>query len=267
MMGLSGRFLSSAAVFQAPDAPKENDERIEVDTEEDTDTNDPQEEDPGEPESEDESGADETDEAEAQPPAPPGEPRGRRQFGELRATNRRLAQDNAELTRRMAELEGRVNSQQNNQQQWRETPQQREARLSQLSDGERARVELAEYQAADQYRFAEFQRQNFESSDRVAFSSLQQSSALAKRFAPQVERVFQEQMRQGRPVDRDTIFSKLLGDHVRAQEGKPKKRAAENRERQQARPVRAGSDVRAARGRAAPNSAADFEERFGDVPI
>jgi hypothetical protein len=261
MMDHAGRF---SLVYQAPDTPgsPEEDERIEVDPEDDETSNEPTDE-TGDDEGEDEAGADESDGVDVAP-----EPRGRRQFGELRETNRELARQNADLTRKFAELEGRVNGQQY-QQPPQETPQQRQSRLSLLSPEERFQVELQE---RDQF----YARQNNQlmgmvqdSGDRASFSALTTSNKVARRFSNEVERRHNEYKAKGAFVERRIILQQILGERVLAQEenGTPQRRAAANRQRQRGKPASAGSDVRPARSRTTTGSAEDYETRFGDVQI
>jgi hypothetical protein len=251
------RRLLPVVSYQAPDTPAEGeDERIEIDPEDDEATQDPE----GEPEEDEEEEVEASDGA-----APPPEPRGRRQFGELRDNNRELARQNAELTRKMSELEGRINGAQQYQQP-QETPQQREARLSYLSPEERIRVELQE---RDQYynnQHRQLMGQVADSGDRATFSALTTTSKVAKRFATDVERMHNEYKAKGVFVERQVILKQIIGEKILGQEGKAKPRAAANRQRQAARPAGSGSDVRVSR-RPSTGSAADYETRFGDVPI
>lgn len=266
-MDLLRRYLlGSSVAFQAPDSPntpaeEENEERLEITSDDDESTPDPVEEEDNE-EAEDAEGADEQAAA-----AKPND-RGRRQFGALRATNRTLAEENATLTRRLAELEGRVGGlQQHYASQPIETPQQREARLAQLSPEERLRTEFREELQQRDRQNMQLRHETNMSSDAAQFAATCASSGYAKRFAPEVEKLFNDYAAKGVFVKREVLLRNIIGDKVLAQEGKPKKRVAENRQRQAARPVNSGSDIRASRSRAAPGSAADFESRYGDVPI
>jgi hypothetical protein len=261
MADLLQKYLLSSAAFQAPDSDTgaADGDEPQLDTEDDEEVVDPA----GEPEDEGEDAGGVDDDAGDDVDAAGGEPRGRRQFGELRASNRELARHNAELTRRIAEAEGRIAGQQQYQPQ--ETPAQRDSRLSLLSPEERLRVELQERDQFYAQRDRSTRELLYDSSDRASFAALQTTNAYAKRFASEVERQCNEFKAKGAFVDRAVILKQIIGDRVLNQ--KPRKRAAENRERQRARPVGAGSDVRATRSRAATGSAEDYETRFGDIPI
>ncbi|HXO11930.1 MAG TPA: hypothetical protein VN871_06165 [Mycobacterium sp.] len=243
----------------------DTDDRLEIDPEDDERTDDPA----GEPDEAEE--ADEPDEAEAgdEPEAAAGdaEPRGRRQFGELRESNRELARQNAEYTRRLAELEARVNTGGGQQyQQPQETPQQRANRLSLLSPEERIGEELRE---RDQFWANENQRTRAmvqDTSDRATFSSLTTTSKTARRFASEVDKRHNELKARGVFVERAVILKNILGEKVLEQETKPRTRTTETRRRQAAAPAKSGSDVRPSR-RTSAGSAGDFEDRFGDIPI
>lgn len=263
MSDLLRKYLLSSVAFQAPDSETgaADGDVPELDPEDDEETTDPA----GEPddEGEDEAGADDkgSDGADA---AGEDEPRGRRQFGELRATNRELAKQNAEITRRLAELEGRGAQQ---YQQPQETPQQRANRLSLLSPEERIHVELQERDQFYQHQNRQLSLQVQDSGDKASFASLTVTNPVAKRFSSEVDRLHAEYKAKGAFVERAVILKQIIGERVLAQGGKPKKQAAANRQRQASRPAGSGSDVRPSRGRAAAGSAEDFESRFGDIQI
>jgi hypothetical protein len=238
------------------------DDRLEIDPEDDERTDDPA----GEPDPDETDEPDEADEPEAGDGAGEPEPRGRRQFGELRESNRELAKQNAEATRRIAELEARVGGGQSQYQQPQETPQQRQQRLALLSPEERFNVELQERDAYYASQHRQLMGTVQDTGDKSSFASLTTTNKLARRFADEVERRHSEFKAKGAFVERHVILKNILGERVLSQIDKPRQRAAETRRRQAAAPVRAGSDVRPQR-RAAAGSAADFEARFGDIEI
>ena len=260
--------LGSSLLFQAPDTPgtppeEADKDRVELDPEDDETSADPADEESTE-EGEDDTGADE----EVVDVAPKPEDRGRRQFGALRATNRTLAEENASLTRKMAELEGRIGGlQQHYAQQPVETSQQREYRLSQLSPEDRLRTEFREELQVRDRQNAQLRHETNMSSDAAQFAAVCASSPYAKRFASEVEKTFNEYAAKGVFIQRQVLLRNIIGEKVMAQEGKAKPRAAANRQRQAAKPVNSSSDTRASRSRHTAGSAADFEARFGDVPI
>lgn len=265
-MDILRKYLLSSVAFAAEDGAGADPDvdPSEIDPEDDEDTQDPEGE-TDDAESEDDEDADDDAGDGADTAGRP--PRGDRQYGELRSTNRELAKQNAELTRRMAELEGRVGgAQQPQYQQAQETPAQREQRLQLLTPDERMRVELAERDQYYEGRHRQLLATVQDSGDRASFSALAGSNKYAKQYANEVERRHNDFKAKGVFVERHVILKNLLGEKVIEQAGKPRKQAAASRQRQAAAPVRSGSDVRAAR-RPSAGSAADLEDRYGDVPI
>src|SRR5882724_2649351 len=143
-------FLSSSALT-APRTEGDqtsNDERIDVDLEDDETVQDPQgESDTGddvEAEGDDDEGADDDEEGDADVEAG-GEPRrqesrGNRQMGALRAETRRLAEENARITRQLDEIRRSPPQ----PQQPTETPAQRAERMALLTPEERIQETVAD---------------------------------------------------------------------------------------------------------------------------
>jgi len=243
------------------------DDVLDPDPEDDEQVDDPAGD--GDQDDDNEDEPDEGDEGDEEGGGEPGpQSRGGNQFSRLRETNRELARRDAENTRRLAELEERLNrGPQHFQPQ--ETPQQREARLSLLSPDERYQTEMREFTQGMQQQMQQLRQQTAAQSDRAHFASIAARNRVAQRYTDEVEKRFADFQRQGVYVERHVILKNLLGEKVLAQAEKgEKKRPAENRRRQAARPQRGASDAPSnRRGRGEPGSAADYEERFGDVPI
>ena len=112
--------------------------------------------------------------------------------------------------------------------------------------------------------------QLLDQSDRAAFDAQAASKPLLKKLAGEVERKRQELFqRDGQLIPRATIATYLIGEKVLMQQGSGKTAAAQRRRAQQARPANGRGDVaspRRERGRTG-NTVADFENKFGDIPI
>lgn len=265
--------LSTAMRFSPPDegGGTPEDERIpEPDLDDDETVTDPVgETDEGDDEGDD--GGDEQDEAAAaggaEPPA--RQSRGDRQFAELRRQARERAEENARLTREMAELRGQLTATRQPQQ-VAETPQQRAERLALMSPEERADVIVSERLAAHEARQAQLTNQLLDQSDRATFEASAAANPLLKKLAPEVERKRQElYQRDGQLVPRATIATFLIGERVLAQQGKGKPAAQQRRRSQETRPSNGRGDVAPNRSqrRSSGDPVADMEARFGDIQI
>jgi hypothetical protein len=266
------KYLLSGVVFSGAEGGGGSpDDVLDPDPEDDEQVDDPAGEGDQDDDNEDDpdAGDDDDDDAGADAAGVSDDRRGtKNQYSRLRETNRELARRDAENTRRLAELEERLNrGPQHFQPQ--ETPQQREARLSLLSPDERYQTEMREFTQGMQQQMQQLRQQTAAQSDRAHFASIAARNRVAQRYTDEVEKRFGDFQRQGVYVERHVILKNLLGEKVLAQAEKgEKKRPAENRRRQAARPQRGASDAPSnRRGRGEPGSAADYEERFGDVPI
>lgn len=275
--------LSTGATFAAPDGPNPGggedpeggaDEQLEL-----QDDDDGPDDTPGEDGDDPEDAGDDPDDVAARGTDDAGEAgdklrqqsRGNRQMGELRRQGRERADENARLTRELAEMRGRMDVLQNQQRPPQETAQQRADRMALLSPEERAMEMVNEtLQRHDQNQRA-LNAQLLEQSDRADFSSRCASNPLFKKLETAVERRRNEMVqREGNAPARWVIATYLLGERILAQQTPGKKGATTRRQQQEARPVRSGGDVaapRQRRGAAAPGSVEDFEARFGDVLI
>lgn len=195
--------------------------------------------------------------------------RGDRQVGALRAERRRLADENARITRELNELRSRPPTQQQPLQP-QETPQQRADRLALMSPEERTTYLVEESLQRHTQQQNQVMGQLLDQADKTAFEGRCLNNPLLRKLAPQVETMHATLRSQGRPVDRDTVAKYLIGQKVLEQAGKAKPGARERARRERARPVSAGGDVqpqRRERRAGGGDTAADLEARFGDVQI
>ena len=261
--------LQTAAHFAAPGetgaGPDEGDERIEVDLDDDETVADPVE-----PTEEDEADAEDPDadgDEAGDEPAAAARPasRGERDFGKLRAETRRLAEENARITREMQELRSRPAP----VAQPVETPAQRAERLALLSPEDRMQVMLDERLAQHAQQQQHLNNQLLDQSDRAAFQSQAAGNPLLGKLAPEVERRLADLRARGENLPRHIVATFLLGEKVLAQQGKGKPAADARRRAQTARPANGRGDVQGDRGqrRTGGDPVADMERRFGDVQI
>ena len=266
--------LWTVATFAPRDPPAgdspDGDERIEEPTLDDDETvTDPVE---GEDEGDDDQDDDDADQdAGAGGEEPPERPtRGNRQVGELRKVARERAEENAKLTREMAEMRGRLDALSRQPLAPVETAAQRAERMALLSPEERAMEMVNESLQRHERNQQQLTNNLLDQSDRSAFEARSADVPLLKKLAPEVERVRQTIMqRDGSLISRMDVATYLIGQKVLEQRGKGKPAAQVRRRQQQARPAAGRGDVaspRRERGRGGDTVAA-FEDKFGDVPI
>ena len=133
-----------------------------------------------------------------------------------------------------------------------------------MTPEERLTYQFQQSEQRHQQQLREIQRQTQECPDRLAFQVMQASSPVAKKYAGEVERLFQEQYRKGGFVDRQTILKFVVGEKVlaRGQQVAPKQRrqAAQRVAQQQ---TRSGSPRGAVSGRMRGEKS--LEDRLADV--
>jgi hypothetical protein len=231
-----------------------------------TDADDP---DDAEAEADDE--ADEPDDPDGNPDEPPArQPRGERQFGELRKTARETARQNAELTRQLAEMRGELTAMRQQPIQPAETAQQRADRLALLTPEERAEIIVNEALARSEANTRALQQQFMDQGDKASFDAQAVANPLLKKLSPQIEREIAGMRQNGRPVPpRNVIAAYLIGQKVLEQQGQRNPGRQQRRAAQRTRPLNPGSNAGAQRQRRgdAPVTAEDFEGQFGDVSI
>lgn len=203
---------------------------------------------------------------------PPPQSRGNRQFADLRRTSRETARQNAELTRRLAEMEGTVASLRQQQVSPQETPQQRAERYALLSPEERAQEMVNEALARNRAETQQINAQLMDQADRSTFEARCASNPLFRKLQNDVERELQGLRQRGeRPLPREVIATYLIGQRVVAQQaGRSNGNRQTRRQQQRTRPLNPGSNAggqRQQQRRGAPQTAEDYEAQFGDVSI
>ena len=202
---------------------------------------------------------------EGEQPAPR---RGDRSVGALRADRRRLAEENATLTRQLDEL--RRNPPQNQQQPIQETPAQRAERFALMSPAEQAQAVVDEALGRHAAQTNAVMRQLSDNSDKMSFEAVAAVNPLARKLQPDVERRLADLRSRNQDLPRQVVLTYLLGERLLAQQGKGKKPAAQQRrEAERVRVPRGGSDVQADRGgrRGGNNSIEAMERAIGDRNI
>jgi len=246
--------------------PTPEDERIDPpDMDDDETVTDPV----GETDEQDDDGGedDEPAAAEAGGEEPPARQpsRGDRQFGDLRRQARERAEENARLTRELAEMRNQMAEL---RRPVGETEQQRRERFALMSPEERAEEIVNTSLRAHDARTQQLQAQLLDQADRSSFSARCAANPLLNKLSAEVERRHAELTANGQVVNREVVAKFLIGEKVLAQQGKAKPGAQQRRQQQTTRPARPQGDAGGARRqRAAAGSAEDFESRFGDVQI
>jgi hypothetical protein len=121
-----------------------------------------------------------------------------------------------------------------------ETAAQRQARLAEMEPWERS-----EYLQNE--RMTRLETITLDRTDKAAFEALCARDPTAAKMADEVERELSALRARGQNVDRDTMYTHLLGQKARAQStrasGRAQRAAAANRDRQTTRPGSARSDT------------------------
>ena len=267
--------LSTAVRYAAPNdegTPDAGDRIPEPDLDDDETVTDPVgETDEGE---DDDQGAGDDDDQEDDGEPAAGEPerptRGNRQVGELRRVARERAEENARLTREMAEMRGRLDQLSRQPAAPVETATQRAERLALMSPEERAMEMVNESLQRHERNQAQLTNQLLDQSDRSAFEARMAATPLLRKLSGEVERTRQTIMqRDGTIISRMDVATYLIGQKVLQQQGKGKPAAQQRRRQQEARPTNPRGDVTAERRerRRGGDEVTRFEEKFGDVSI
>lgn len=144
----------------------------------------------------------------------------------------------------------------------RESEEQREARRALMTPEERVQDDMA----AMRREFAQQQQQTQMTTaamlDRAAYDAKAATKPVYARHAEEVERRFQEQLRQGRPVEREIILKVLLGELALSGASNPKpRRQAQSRVNAQRVPASSGKgDTASNRGRAGDTPASRLKD-------
>jgi hypothetical protein len=190
--------------------------------------------------------------------------------GEREAESRRyrhLANENRDYRERLDRLEREreLERQQWQRQQQQVNAQQEQQRLALMTPDERSEY----YRVQDRQQLAgQLQQTELRMAmqlDKANYDAQARADPVYRRMAPEVERVFQEYLRQGRPVERQIILENLLGRQALngAAKAEPARRQARKRvEAERVAPARPQGD----RGQPARRMST-AEERLKDILI
>ncbi len=253
------QYLLGSTIVRAPDTEggMPEDERIEITDDDDETTGDPA----GEPEDgEDEQPDDDTTAAADAGRAPERErqpSRAERRIQAQQAENRRLAEENARVTRELEDFRRQQ------RQQPVEDPRVEQERLALMSPEERADYRISQALRRNEMQNQQLASQLFDQSDKVAFDAKASNDKLRQRLAPEVERKISELRAQGRPVpEREVLYTYLVGQRALANRDSARPKAQARAKRQEARPANGRGDAPANRGRQRT-----AEDRLGDMEI
>lgn len=144
-----------------------------------------------------------------------------------------------------------------------ETTNQRNERLAQMEPWERTEFLINERMAAAEWNMNE-------RADKSAFAQLCASDPVAAKLKDDVEARLATMRAQGQTVDRETLYTFMLGERAKANRGRATGRAVKNatanRERQQARPSNSRGDV-APSDRRGGNTASARDKRLENLII
>lgn len=184
----------------------------------------------------------------------------------------RLAAETADLRRRLEESDrARQTAERAAQDRQRqEGAAQRDARLAEMMPDERAAYLIEENNRNTQQQLAAMDFRMQDSADRTAFDGLCARNPTAAKLRDDVEARLADMRRSGTTAPRETVLRYLIGD--RALKSAPKAKAKQQRaadgerQRQQAKPGAARSDVGSGGGRRGSEQDAR-RKRLADVQI
>jgi hypothetical protein len=195
------------------------------------------------------------------------EPAPRQTRGESRF--QRLANENAELKRRLDGIERRPAPVQQPQE---ESEEQFAARISLLPPDERMEARYARSERRNEARLNAMHVQNTVTADKLSYDAKAAADSKFKRYAPEVEAKHAELMAAGQFVPRETVLKFLIGERVLANMGtkevKGQRQAAQRRVRaQETRPASGRSDAGRPQERRAGNEADGRKKRLDGLQI
>lgn len=207
-----------------------------------------EDEDAGEGEGPDEEGQSEGDDAEELAAAPRKRNRANETIRSLRKAAQDRAEENANLRRRMDELEHTTRQR---QQEPAETKEQETARLQLMTPDERAEYRFNKAEERNQRALAVIQLQSADLADQAAFSALKVDDPAAKKYASDVEKTLADLRKRGENASRETILNYLVGqksrEAMKKNGGRAARKGQDNIRRQQATPGNGRGDVQATR--------------------
>jgi hypothetical protein len=178
---------------------------------------------------------------------PPSVSRGSQRFQRLNDDNRALKDELARLRQERQEEQRR---------QWARdqavTEQQERERLALMTDSERADYRISKMERQWSAQAAQDRAQIHFLMDKNSFDAKATVHPIYKKYAPEVERRFQEQLAKGQPVEREVIFRYLLGDRsleMALKSGGQARAARKRVENEGVRPSNSKGDSATSRGR------------------
>lgn len=170
------------------------------------------------------------------------------------ANEAKAAREEAAAARREAEELRR--------QQWQRQEQisaaEEEQRRALMTDAERSAYDLNKVRNEFSAQLRQTQLQSQFTADKMAYESKAASRPVYAKHADEVERRFQEQVRRGAPVERETILKHLLGELALNMAAQPSAQRRQARNRVESQRVAAGSgkgDTASDRGKAGDSPA------------
>jgi hypothetical protein len=146
-------------------------------------------------------------------------------------------------------------------------PELERQRIALMTPEERMQESLDKGLQANRQMLQQMQLQQRDMQDKMSYEAAATKDPRRARLQASVEQVYQEQLRAGRWVPRETVYFHELGKLVASQVGKKKPAAKQEGEarvrRQQASLGSGRGDVSPDRGKGSRS----FEDKFGDVPI
>src|SRR3974390_253270 len=138
-----------------------------------------------------------------------GEPRG----SSARERYQRLANENRDYRERLDRIEREREQERQNwarQQQTLNDQQERE-RLNLMTPEERSEYRIQQFERNNNARLQQSEMRMLMQMDKAHYDTQAASNPVYRRMASEVERVFQEQVRKGQPVERQVILENLIG--------------------------------------------------------
>lgn len=186
--------------------------------------------------------------------------RGEARFQRLANETKAAREEAAEARREAAELR-RERAQQSNQ----VNEQQQREMLALMTPDERADWKISQFERRQTHERQQERMQTQALLDKTAFDAKATIDPVYGKFKDEVETRFQEQMRQGRPVEREILLKLLLGERALsgARNPKAKKQASDRVASQRVSSGSGKGDAGSARGKAGDTPG----ERLRDVFI
>lgn len=142
-------------------------------------------------------------------------PRRQRAVQSLRKRAQAAERERDEIKRRLDELE-RSGNNSRNQRSEEENEVDEATKLALMTDSEKIDYKLNKGLDSIKKVLAQSQVSNFDRQDRSNYDKLMRTDKLARRFENEVENLYADLMKQGKPTPRDTILNFIIGQKSRA---------------------------------------------------